>query len=75
MIPILVIQLNKSHSAFSQPSSLQTVGSKGAGGLAEQLMGSTSTQLSERSTIPVVVVPSPHPGRQPEAWPGGDVRP
>jgi nucleotide-binding universal stress UspA family protein len=42
---------------------LIVVGCKGAGGLAEQLMGSTSTQISERSAIPVVVVPGPHPGR------------
>ncbi len=54
---------------------LIVVGGKGAGGLAEQLMGSTSTKLSERSPIPVVIVPSPHPGRHPEAWPRGDVRP
>lgn len=47
---------------------LIVIGSKGAGGLAEQLMGSTSTQITERAAIPVVVVPGPHPGRTPEAW-------
>jgi nucleotide-binding universal stress UspA family protein len=42
---------------------LIVVGSRGAGELAERLMGSTSTQITERSAIPVVVVPGPHPGR------------
>jgi nucleotide-binding universal stress UspA family protein len=44
------------------------VGSRGVGGLGERLMGSTSTQITERSAIPVVVVPGPHPGRAPEEW-------
>ena len=57
--PVLVLL----SASLEFDADLIVVGSKGAGGLAEQLTGSTSTQLSQRSTIPVVVVPSPHPGR------------
>jgi nucleotide-binding universal stress UspA family protein len=42
---------------------LIVIGSRRAGGIGEMLMGSTSTQITERSSIPVIVVPGPHPGR------------
>ena len=61
--PVLVLL----SASLEFDADLIVVGGKGAGGLAEQLMGSTSTQLSERSAIPVVVVPSPHPGRHAKA--------
>jgi nucleotide-binding universal stress UspA family protein len=47
---------------------LMVVGSRGVGGLGEQLMGSTSTQITEHASVPVVVVPGPHPGRTSAAW-------
>ena len=47
---------------------LIVIGSRGTGGLAEQLIGSTSRQITERSAIPVLVVPGPHEGRTRDAW-------
>lgn len=38
---------------------LVVLGSRGLGGYPEQLMGSTSTQVAQRSTRPVVIVPTP----------------
>ena len=38
---------------------LIVVGSRGLGGYPEQLLGSTSTQVAQHSTRPVVIVPSP----------------
>lgn len=37
---------------------LIVVGSRGLGGYPEQLLGSTSTQVAQHSTRPVVIVPS-----------------
>ena len=37
---------------------LLVVGSRGVGDRSELLLGSTSTQVSQRSTLPVVVVPA-----------------
>jgi nucleotide-binding universal stress UspA family protein len=36
---------------------LVVVGSRGLGGYPEQLLGSTSTQVAQRSDVPVVIVP------------------
>lgn len=61
-------------AAAELDADLLVIGSRGAGGIGEQLMGSTSTQITERASRPVVVVPGPHPGRDPmgrEDVPGG----
>lgn len=41
---------------------LVVVGTRGIGGAPSLLLGSTSNQLLQRATIPVVVVPCPRPG-------------
>jgi len=53
--------------SVSIPADLVVVGTRGAGGHSGLLLGSTSLELVEHSTIPVVVVPagaeaSPRPG-------------
>ena len=40
---------------------LIVVGSRGLGAHPEMLLGSTSTQVAQRSTRPVVIVPDEHP--------------
>ena len=45
-------------------ASLLVVGSRGAGAHAGLLLGSTSLELAEHSTIPLVVVPSRSPREQ-----------
>jgi nucleotide-binding universal stress UspA family protein len=39
---------------------LIVLGSRGLGGYPELLLGSTSTQVAQRSSIPVVIVPDDH---------------
>ncbi len=38
---------------------LVVLGSRGVGGFPEQLLGSTSHQVAERSSLPVVIIPPP----------------
>jgi len=45
-------------AAEEERADLLVVGSRGLGGYPEQLLGSTSTQVAQRSTVPVVIVPS-----------------
>jgi nucleotide-binding universal stress UspA family protein len=47
--------------AEQEGADLLVVGSRGLGGFPEQLLGSTSTQIAQRSTRPVVIVPGPRP--------------
>ncbi len=50
-------------TSTSKPTDLVVVGTRGAGGHSGLLLGSTSLELVEHSTIPVVIVPSAAPGR------------
>jgi nucleotide-binding universal stress UspA family protein len=45
-------------TAHDVEADLIVVGSRGTGGRAELLLGSTSTQVTQLSTVPVVVVPA-----------------
>jgi nucleotide-binding universal stress UspA family protein len=49
--------------ADEEDADIVVVGSRGLGGFPEQLLGSTSTQVAQRSTRPVVIVPGPKPVR------------
>lgn len=44
--------------AEEEDADLVVVGSRGLGGYPELLLGSTSTQIAQRSTRPVVIVPT-----------------
>ncbi|MFT7598069.1 MAG: nucleotide-binding universal stress UspA family protein [Acidimicrobiales bacterium] len=43
-----------------KPGDVIVMGSRGAGGFADLLLGSTSTQVAQHSKVPVVIVPSGH---------------
>jgi nucleotide-binding universal stress UspA family protein len=53
----VVLDVATEHSA-----DLIVLGSRGLGGYPELLLGSTSTQVAQRSSIPVVIVPADHAG-------------
>jgi nucleotide-binding universal stress UspA family protein len=55
--PVLVLL----DAAEREDVDLIVVGSRGAGGFAELLLGSTSHQLAEHSSRPVLIVPEHHP--------------
>jgi nucleotide-binding universal stress UspA family protein len=44
--------------AAEEDADLVVLGSRGLGGYPEQLLGSTSTQVAQRSTRPVAIVPT-----------------
>ncbi len=44
--------------AEEEDADLVVLGSRGLGGYPEQLLGSTSTQVAQRSTRPVTIVPT-----------------
>jgi nucleotide-binding universal stress UspA family protein len=46
--------------AEEQDVDLIVLGSRGVGGFPEQLLGSTSHQVAERTTRPVVIIPPQH---------------
>jgi nucleotide-binding universal stress UspA family protein len=47
-----------------EEADLLVVGSRGIGGTPSRLLGSTSTQLLQESTVPVVVIPHPAPSHR-----------
>ena len=54
--------LRAAHGADA--ATLLVVGSRGTGGHAGTLLGSTSLEVAEHAPVPVVIVPSERPGQQ-----------